>query len=297
MDCREFVADLCERLSPDARAIVSSERPALTDALAAGVEQWPALPLDAGLATELARRLDAATDLVSALPRFRIADLALATWAGRGDPAGITAFEAAHADIFTRLERRFHRLAVEDLRQQLRIKLFVEPARIRDYNGFGFLENWFKVTAVRLFLDAARAETRRRISDELDQDDLFDLASPATDPAHANLRRDLASALKRAFAAAVAQLSPRERNFLRHAHVEGRTQEQIAKTYHVNRVTVSRTLAAARANLLARMRDALREAGVTEPLDRFVTHLDSRLDLSLSRVLATVPAAGADATM
>jgi RNA polymerase sigma-70 factor, ECF subfamily len=285
VDPREFVADLCGRLSPDARAVVAAVEPALVTALADARTRWPALPLDAELATAIAGRLGETRELAAVFPRFRIGDLALATWAGRGE-AGIAAFESAHADALAGLERRFHKLAADELRQQLRIKLFVDPARIRDYTGFGFLENWFKVTALRLHLDAARAETRRRISDELDHDDLLELPSPATDPERANLKAELGAVIKQAFATAVAQLSPRERNFLRHAHVDGRTQAQIAKTYNVNRVTVARVLAAARATLLERMRDALRDAGVAgDRLDTLVGHLDSRLDLSLSRVL------------
>jgi RNA polymerase sigma-70 factor, ECF subfamily len=286
VDSREFVADLCGRLAPDARAVVATAESGLIEAVADAKSRWPALPLDAELSETIARRLGEARGLAAALPRFRIGDLALATWAGRGDPVAIAAFDTAHADVLAALERRFHRLPADELRQQLRIKLFVEPARIRDYTGFGFLENWFKVTAVRVHLDAARAETRRRISDELDQDELLDLPSPATSPELANLNAELAAVVKRAFSTAVAQLSPRERNFLRHAHVEGRTQTQIANTYHVNRVAVSRVLMAARTRLLERMRDALRDAGAAgEGLESLVGHLDSRLDLSLSRVL------------
>ena len=289
MDPRELVADLVRRLSASARVAVEA-RPEVVSRmvaeLAVALQRWPSMPLDEAMRAELAHKLNESTDLGRLLPKFRIADLALATWAGRSDPAGIAAFEAAHADVLTRLERRFHRLPTDELRQQLRIKLFVDPARVRAYSGFGYLENWFKVTAVRVHLDFARGDARQRIARDIDQDELLDLPSPATDPELAKLRGEVGSAVKEAFATAVTTLSPRERNFLRHAHVEGSTHEQIAKTYGVNRATVTRVLAAARQTLLERMREALIAKGVAgDRLDSLVHHLDSRIDLSLSRVL------------
>ncbi|HUJ61269.1 MAG TPA: sigma-70 family RNA polymerase sigma factor [Kofleriaceae bacterium] len=289
MDPREFVADLRRRLGPAAAAALDGAA-GLADQLAAAAARWPALPLDGALAAAIAERLAAQPALEGALPRFRIGDLALASWAGRGEPAAIAAFEQAHAAILARLDQRFHRLPSDELRQQLRVKLFVDPARVRDYSGFGHLENWLKVTAARLYLDVARGDARRRIATDVSDGDLLALPSPATDPANAELRRELGDAVKRAFQAAVAALSPRERNFLRHVHVEGRTLEQIARTYRVHRVTVSRALAAARQHLLAGMRDALIAAGVAgERLDSVLAELDSGLDLSLSRVLRARP--------
>jgi RNA polymerase sigma-70 factor len=280
---REFVAELVAR--PRATQIA----PALVAAMIADLEaartRWPGLPLDDAMVAAVARKLDAA-DLDRLMPKLRIADLALATWAGRGDPAGIAAFESTFAGLLSRIERRFHRMPADELRQQLRIKLFVDPARIHSYSGFGFLENWLKVTAVRVHLDFARGDARQQIARDVDQDDLLDLPSPTADPADALLRSAIADAVKESFAAAVIALSPRERNFLRHAHVEGRTHEQIAKTYAVDRATVSRVLARARETLLVGMRGALIANGVAgDHLDSLVTHLDGQIDLSLSRVL------------
>src|SRR5207237_1228509 len=134
-----------------------------------------------------------------------------------------------------RLVDRFHRLPPDELRQQLRIKLFVGSdktrPRIHDYSGFGFLQNWLRVTAARSFVDAARADRGRRYEEELDEGELLGLAPPTGDPRDDQQRAQLSAAIKHAFATAVAALLPRERTFLRHASVDRLTLDQIAATY------------------------------------------------------------------
>src|SRR5439155_9308951 len=111
-----------------------------------------------------------------------------------------------------RLVDRFHRLPPDELRQQLRIKLFVgsdkSRPRIHDYSGFGFLQNWLRVTAARSFVDAARADRGRRYEEELDESELLGLAPPSGDPRDAQQRAQLSAALQRPYGAAVAALSP-----------------------------------------------------------------------------------------
>ena len=297
MDPAGFLAQLRAALAAPARAALAADAPTgdrIAADLAALQGRHPALPLDAALVAAFAARIDTQPELARGLPRFRAGDLALAQWAGRGEARAIAAFEAELADVLGRVLARFHRLPADELRQRLRIKLFVgaeRPARIHDYTGFGFLENWLKVTAVRDFIDLARGEARRRIEDELD-DEVLGVVDPATHPALAQARRELGGTVKRAFAAAVAELSPRERNFLRLAHVDGLTLDQIAATYQVHRATVARVLGAARAALLAKTRAAVAaEVGADDDrLDSVVGLLDSRLDLSLSRVLRAEPA-------
>jgi RNA polymerase sigma-70 factor, ECF subfamily len=305
VDPAGFLAQLRAALAAPAREALAADA-ATGDRIAADLAalqaRHPALPLDAALVAAFAARIDTQPELARGLPRFRAGDLALAQWAGRGEARAIAAFEAELADVLGRVLARFHRLPADELRQRLRIKLFVaapaaepggaeRPARIHDYTGFGFLENWLKVTAVRDFIDLARGEARRRIEDELD-DEVLGVVDPATHPALAQARRELGGTVKRAFAAAVAELSPRERNFLRLAHVDGLTLDQIAATYQVHRATVARVLGAARAALLARTRAAVAaEVGADDDrLDSVVGLLDSRLDLSLSRVLRAEPA-------
>jgi RNA polymerase sigma-70 factor (ECF subfamily) len=293
-------ADLVAQVLARMPAAASALGPALDERLATGLAaartRWPDAPAPGdGFAAHLAARLAKQPDPAAALPRLRADDLFLAWWAGSGDVRGVAAFEAAFADDLRRLVQRFHRLPADELRQRLRIKLFVAtgdaPPAIHGYAGFGFLQNWLKVTATRAFVDVARADASHGRDDEDGDAALLELAAPAGDPRDAHQRAELGAAVKRAFAAAVAALAPRERTFLRHAMVDHLTLDQIAATYQVHRATVARTLAAAREQLLSSTRaGVLALLGLApDELASAIQLLDSRLELSLSRVLRDPP--------
>jgi RNA polymerase sigma-70 factor len=294
----ELTEEIGKRLPAETRAACGD---ALAVRVGAGLEAlteaWPDGPPPGAPFAYVAERIARQDKLASALPRLRVDDLYLAWWACTDD-AGISAFEAAYASDLSRLVQRFHRLSGEELRQALRIKLFVgsgtAPPQLHKYSGFGFLQNWLKVTAARSFLDAARSERGRRIEAELD-DDLLEVAviGGSEDPRARHESAQVNAAVKRAFAAAVAGLVPRERTFLRHAMVDHLTLEQIAATYKVHRTTVARTLASARARLLEQTRaKVIAELGISlESIDSAIQALDSKIDLSLSRVLRDPPSA------
>jgi RNA polymerase sigma-70 factor (ECF subfamily) len=252
---------------------------------------------DEALAAVLDEQLPAQREPAAALAKLRIDDLLLARWCTTGDPRAIATFEEVYrADIDVVLAR-FRRLATpaDELRQLLRIKLFVgdpsagRPPRIASYSGFGFLQNWLRVTALRALVDVARGEHTRTLEELIDDDALFDVGTPSPELASRYGKAELGNAIKRAFARAVAALAPRQRNFLRHAHVDELTLDEIAKLYRIHRATVARTLADARAQLIAATRREL--GGLLElgdgDLDSIVRAADSRIDLSLSRVLRT----------
>jgi len=265
--------------------------------LAAARAKWPEAPItEQEFADALAVRLTAqagAKDLPTVVGRLRVEDLYLALWCATGDARAIATFEQVHrADLDAALAR-FRRLAVtgDELRQTLRIKLFVRtddrPPRIADYSGFGFLQNWLRVTALRALVDIARSEKARKLEELLADDDLVGMPDLSPDIASRYSRAQLGQAIKQAFARAVANLAPRQRNFLRHAQVDNLTLDQIAGLYSIHRATVARTLAAARTELSDTTR---KELGVIlripdEQLDSIVRAADSRIDLSLSRVL------------
>jgi RNA polymerase sigma-70 factor (ECF subfamily) len=248
---------------------------------------------DAAFAAALAKRFAAQRDPQAALARLRVDDLLLAQWCATGDPRAIAAFEREHRADLEAVFARFRRLALpaDELRQALRIKLFVgtgeRPPRIADYSGFGFLQNWLRVTALRALVDIARSERARRLEELLDEDVLLGVATPQSDLSGRYTRAELGHAIKQAFARAVAGLPPRGRNFLRHVHVDQLTLDQIAGLYGIHRATVARTLAAAREELVAATRRELGELlGLPDAeLDSMVRSADSRIDLSLSRVL------------
>ncbi len=256
--------------------------------------RWPEAKLgDAQLAAALAAGIATQRDPAAALARLRVEDLFLAQWCATGDPRAITEFERVHRADVEGVLARFRKLAVtsDELRQTLRIKLFVasngKPPRIADYSGFGFLQNWLRVTALRALVDVARRERTRKLEELLADDDLLGLPVLGPDLGAAVSREQVSHAIKQAFAQAVMALAPRQRNFLRHTHVDALTLDQIAALYGIHRATVARTLAQARAELVeSTRRELATQLGVTaDSLDSVVRAADSRIDLSLSRVL------------
>ena len=290
MTAAELLAQVLAALPAEAHAELAAR---IDVGLAAIKERWPDAPEPgAGFAAHLTERIARQAEPAAAAPRLRVDDLFLAWWAGSGDARGVAAFEAAFEDDLRRLVLRFHRLPADELRQRLRIKLFVgadgDAPHVYGYSGFGFLQNWVRVTAARAFVDVARADAARAaIEDELDERELFGAPAPGGDPRDQHQRAELGAAVKRAFAGAVAALAPRERTFLRHAMVDHLTLDQIAATYQVHRATVARTLAAAREGLLAGTRaGVIAILGIApDELASAIQALDSRLELSLSRVL------------
>ncbi|MEZ4366593.1 MAG: zf-HC2 domain-containing protein [Kofleriaceae bacterium] len=268
-------------------AVRASADAAIAEGLARARARWPAGPppsdaFRAYLDAHLARR----PDPVRHLDRLHVDDLYLAWWAGHRDD-GITAFEGAFEADVARLLARFHRLSTDELRQRLRIRLFVGegdagPA-IQRYDGVGHLQNWVRITAARCFIDVARAEASRGaltaselgLDDALAPDDVFGTTSAG----------QLGDEVKRAFERAVEALPARGRLFLRHATLDHLTLDQIAATYGVHRATVARVLAQTRATLVDEVR---RQLGLAlglggDELAELVAGIDSRLDLSLAR--------------
>ena len=232
--------------------------------------RWPDAPEpDAGFAAYLLERKPD-------VERLRLEDLFLAWWCSRADSRAIAAFDQAHAAVLERLLHRFHRLDADELKQRLRVKLFVGDApRIRDYSGHGPLENWVKVIAARTFVDVAR-EAGREPTDPMPEH------PDADDPALAARRAEVVAAVKHALDTAINGLPPRERTYLRHVIVDGLTQEQIASIYAVHRVTVARVLAAAREQL----HEVTRGLVVAElgSVASSMALLDSQVELSLQRL-------------
>ena len=244
--------------------------------------RWPNAPVpDATLIEKIREKLARNPDPEAA----HVADLYLAWWAGTGDSAGIGAFEGTYGGELRRLAARFPDVPSEELLQQLRVKLFVGDApRIRDYGGSGSLLSWLRVVAVRAFVDIVRSVNAKRY-EELDENELLGLPAEG----QARLSDEVRTQVKKAFASAVAQLAPRQRVFLRHAYVDRLTLDQIAASYSIHRATVARTLASAREQLIEHTRAGVQDAlGITpQELASAMATLDSRLDLSLSRILKT----------
>ena len=275
-----------DRIAQHDPVLATALSPRLAEALPAIAARWPEAPRDLRgfadhLAAQLARRPN------PELAKLHVDDLFLAWWAGTGDAAGIAAFETEHGSELARIAARFPKLPADELRQQIRIKLFVgAPPKIHDYAGFGSLLAWLRVVTVRSFVDTARASRSQHIQEELDEGELLGLPL-AGELRQSELGSQLLAAIKQAFANAVAGLAPRQRALLRHAYVDQLTLEQIAASYSIHRATVARILASAREQLIEQTRAQVQAAVGVAPseLASAIGTLGRRLDLSLSRVL------------
>lgn len=263
-------------------------RATMTEHVIAERHAEPTLPLDEHLRATAVAHIVRQPDIESGVARFRLGDVALATWAVRSD-AGIAAFERRYRATIDQVVMRFREQQPDELRQRLRVRLFVRnpgtAPRLAEYAGFGFLQNWLKVTALRAFVDVTRSEAPKRNAVELD--DL--LADDKTSPTGAVARAQLQLVVKVAFAAAVAALSPRERIFLRHTLIDHHTLDQVAAAYAVHRATVARVLSQAKASIMTAMRTTLTNADEPD-INHVLTLLAGNIDLSLSRVLRATEA-------
>jgi len=126
--------------------------------------------------------------------------------------------------------------------------------RIRQFGGRGDLRGWLRSIAIRTtWRLIARARREVALDDEA-------LAGTMIDVEQAHLRQRYAVELERAFAAAIAALTPRQRTLLRLVYVDGATVDVLGRVYAVHRATAARWVAAARDALIEEARRRLDEA-------------------------------------
>ncbi|MBS1123936.1 MAG: putative DNA-binding regulatory protein, partial [Deltaproteobacteria bacterium] len=179
----------------------------------------------------------------------------------------------------------------DDLRQILRAKLFVaepgEQPKIADYAGQGFLENWLRVTAVRVFLDLSKRKDRVRETFAAD-DEVLALPQPgdlSLDVVKAEYRAAVAAAMHEA----AQQLEPGDRHLLRQHLVAGLSIDRLGAVLGIHRATAARRIARAKEQLVAetRRRLAIRLGLADLELDEVIGLVMSRLDVSIGQLLAT----------
>lgn len=179
---------------------------------------------------------------------------------------------------------------LEDVRASIMASLVVgQSPRLTRYSGRGPLEAWLRVVATREVLTWVRLNKREVIAD--DDALLGSLEMPSEAPELAHLKSQYKGAFSAAFRAAIAELSPRERNLLRQHYLDTLTLEELATLYRVHRSTAVRWLASARAELLERTRREIsRSLGLPiSQIDTLIRVMQSRFDLSASMFLATGP--------
>jgi RNA polymerase sigma-70 factor, ECF subfamily len=254
---------------------------------------YPALTIDdRELVAAIAARAPA-TELGPYLERCRAGDLAVAVAAGRGSAVAIAELERTFRGTIDSTCRRFAGpgQTADDLKQILRSKLFVaEPGqapKIVDYAGQGFLDNWLRVTAVRVFLDLAKRKDRVRET-PVDDDDVLALPEPA-DLALDVVKAEYRAAVATAMHEGAQSLEPGDRHLLRQHLVVGLSIDQLGAVLGIHRATAARRIARAKEQLVAETRRQLAILLRLEEqeLDEVIGLVMSRLDVSISKLLAS----------
>jgi RNA polymerase sigma-70 factor (ECF subfamily) len=239
---------------------------------------WPEVEL--GLDVFTAYVMERAPDGMAcnaALGSLNTCDLYLACACARGDAAALAVFERRCLGVLDDVLRRMSGVdsdLVEDVKQQLRKKLFVADAgrpKILEFSGRGELRRWVRVLGVREalgLLRRARRETR-------DDDALAERVGAAiADPELAYFQKRYQHEFANAFAAALQCMSDRERLLLRQYFVDGLTVDELGALFRVHRATAARQLARAQVKLTEQILAAL-----VRVLDVSATELDSILRL------------------
>jgi RNA polymerase sigma-70 factor (ECF subfamily) len=286
-----FAAALGPRAGP-----IAAWRSALDEALQQVARALPKLPPpDAGFAAHLAAQIAAEAEPGPALAALDVPDLYLAYGCARGDAKALAEFDQRYGRELDRALRRARNAGdPEDLRQRLYERLLVagaegEPPRILGYAGRGALRGWLRITTTRLVINAARDHGRRPVS-RTDDDELLGrilVARAEDDPELGYLRAHHREALSRALADAFDSLGPRDRNVLRYSVLHQISNEQIGKFYGVHRATAFRWRQDAQRALVDAVRASLRTSLQLDraELDNLLRNVESRLDLSIQRML------------
>lgn len=224
---------------------------------------------------------------VAALTQLAVADLYLAAACARGDSGALRWFERSCGPELDRVIARSPGLGLSaaEFGQLVIVRLVLaEPerqAKILSYRGQGSLKAWVRVTAARLVIDLSR----RRAEPVVGSDALLDQLGSGEDLELEHLRDRFGPELQASFAAALAQLSVRQRNLLRQRHLHDISADALAKLYAVHRSTIFVWLEQARVALLGHIRTALLARVPGHELDSVVGVLGSRLDVSVRRLL------------
>ncbi|MBL0218942.1 MAG: sigma-70 family RNA polymerase sigma factor [Myxococcales bacterium] len=218
------------------------------------------------------------------------AEITLAAAVAAGDPAAIREFETRYL-VPVRSQLRAMNLNaadIADIEQTLRVRLLVgedgAPARLVQYAGQGKLGGLVRVAAVREALTMLRRKKTTTSEDWLEE-----LSSPDDDPELVQLKSRHRVEFKAAFEEAVRRLSPREHTLLRLHLVRQHSIDHIGAVYGVHRATAARWIEAAKRRLRTETSRILAERFELRgpDLERVVALIESRIELSIDRLLAT----------
>lgn len=225
------------------------------------------------------------------------ADLYLVAGCLAEDPRALATLEAEYfAQIPAAIGHlRLPQTEVDEVVQRVRAKLLLRQddadAALGRYAGRGNLGRLIRVSAVRVALNRLRdAAAHPATPKPRDADtELVRLSDAADDPELSFLKQSHRDQFKAAFVEGLATLAPKQRTMLRLSLVDGLSIDEIAAAHDVHRSTAARWLQSARDQVGRATRLNLR---ATMKLDakamtQVLALVRSRLELSLSRVLAT----------
>jgi RNA polymerase sigma-70 factor (ECF subfamily) len=259
----------------------------VAEAIRAASAAWPTVRVSAERFRARLEELGVDDETVAS----RGADLFLAVACADGDPEALARFEGEYLAQVPRWIGRL-RLAphvVDEVRQQLRVKLLAGPNRaIATYSGRGPLAAWVRVSAVRLALDAGAAGSDPQADVAALGALVADGSSPETSAAKNRHRPLLQAALEETLLG----LCPRDKTLLRLHYIDGLNIDAIGRIYRVHRATVARWLVSIREDVLGRLKTrlAFELRGNEAEAHSLVALFDSELHLSVQRLLGAEPA-------
>lgn len=258
-----------------------------------GREAWPGVELgehEPGFVAHVGALVaDGSSPLDDAEARH-LEDLYLAFACGQGLPAALRSFGAAfrHTLELTHATWRGPAVELDDLVQSVHERLLVGPRpRISTYEGRGSLRAWVKMVALRRLADLGDAQRRGAVQAGGD-DVLVSLMMPAKELSTRVVQQRYRGQVQAAIGTALGRLSAAQRILLRQRFVHGLSLAELARLHAVHRVTISKRLARARADVVEVLRDDLSSRLEADTnVDSIARLCLSQLDVSLDALLCS----------
>jgi RNA polymerase sigma-70 factor, ECF subfamily len=255
----------------------------LTAIVAAGGTRWPGF----GITTDDLTRHAATANLANCALE-NAADIVLACACLKGNKAALSELDRTIRDGVPAFVRRIDRDAhfADDVGQRLRERLLNDrPPRLGQYGGAGSLAHWLRVAAVRLAIDAKRAE---RSSERALAETFSDhIAAESRDPEIEILRARHGQALLDVISRGLHALPRRERAVLRLYLLANMNIDDLGRMYGVHRATVARWISRAEKAVFAGVRAEFRARwGIgTTDVASLARRIRSQLPFSLDDAL------------
>lgn len=256
--------------------------PALVRMIDRAQAAWPSILLDpVAFVRHVAGHMRDRDGSASALDRLPAGDLFLAFACASGDAVALAEFDAKYLRGIASNVARIDSSPsfIDEVRQRVRERLLVRTERsprIADYAGSGTLLGWLQVAATRVALNLKQREGR--LESPLDED-TTQLIVNVLDSELRLIHERFHAMFRVAFRESVQSLSSRDRLVISLHYCDALSLEAIGRMHQVNRSTVSRWLATARAQVLDSTRAKLRECLQIDSVE-----LDSVLRAAASQI-------------